>query len=132
MILKGGCLCGQIRYETDAEPVMTMLCHCKNCQKQSGGAFSVNICVPMAALAVHGTLKTYEDHGDSGNPKLRHFCPDCGSPIMSEIAAFQDFAILKAGTLDDTAGFIPTTEFFCDSAQGWVELAGERKKIPRQ
>jgi hypothetical protein len=36
----GGCLCGQIRYETKAEPMMTGVCHCKNCQKQGGSAFS--------------------------------------------------------------------------------------------
>ena len=36
----GGCLCGQVRYETKAEPMMTGVCHCKNCQKQAGSAFS--------------------------------------------------------------------------------------------
>jgi hypothetical protein len=129
---KGGCLCGQIRYVTEAEPVMTLLCHCRNCQKQSGGAFSVNLCIPMAGLTVHGTLKTYEDVGDSGNAVLRRFCPDCGSPIMTEIAAMSGIALVKAGTLDDPVGITPTAEFFCDSAQGWLELAGERKKIARQ
>ncbi|MEC8526956.1 MAG: aldehyde-activating protein, partial [Pseudomonadota bacterium] len=36
----GGCLCGQVRYETKADPLMTGVCHCKNCQKQAGSAFS--------------------------------------------------------------------------------------------
>jgi hypothetical protein len=132
MFLKGGCLCGQLRYAAEAEPLMTLLCHCKNCQKQSGGAFSVNICIPMAALTFHGTLKTYEDHGDSGNMVLRRFCPDCGSPIMSEIAASPGLAILKAGSLDDTVDVNPAMEFFCDSAQLWVERGDKRKKLARQ
>src|SRR3974390_745785 len=38
--MRGGCLCGQIRYSANAEPVLLAVCHCKNCQKQAGTAFS--------------------------------------------------------------------------------------------
>jgi hypothetical protein len=34
----GGCLCGKIRYElnADAEPIYNVICHCFNCKKASG------------------------------------------------------------------------------------------------
>ena len=35
----GGCLCGAVRYATNAEPVFAGNCHCKDCQRSSGGAF---------------------------------------------------------------------------------------------
>src|SRR5215213_10062878 len=37
----GGCLCGSVRYESEAEPVLTAACHCRHCQKQTSSAFSI-------------------------------------------------------------------------------------------
>lgn len=83
--LAGGCLCGAVRYESDAQSVVTAVCHCKHCQKQSGSAFSVIIGVPKGALDFHGKpLAVFHDVGDSRLPVRRKFCPDCGSPILSE------------------------------------------------
>lgn len=39
--IEGGCLCGAVRYTCAAEPVMTAICQCTHCQRQSGSAFSV-------------------------------------------------------------------------------------------
>lgn len=125
MAMTGGCLCGKVRYTVDAAALFQVACHCTNCQKQSGSAFSVNLGVRKAALALTGTLKTFTDHGDSGNPVLRRFCPKCGSPILSEIAADAGIAILKAGTLDDTSAVKPQRHIFCVSRQGWVALPGD-------
>ena len=50
--IEGGCLCGQVRFSGDAEPVFQAICHCKNCQKQAGTAYSVIVGVPRGALTV--------------------------------------------------------------------------------
>ena len=39
--MTGGCLCGQVRYSANTEPAFVGVCHCRNCQKQTGTAFSV-------------------------------------------------------------------------------------------
>lgn len=57
----GGCLCGQVQYELDGEPVATALCHCTNCQRQSGAAFSVNLLIAESQLTLQGDLTTFED-----------------------------------------------------------------------
>src|SRR5437868_9864366 len=77
----GGCLCGKVRYSSNADPVMTAVCHCRNCQKQAGTAFSIIVGIPRANLSVTGALKDFVDKGDSGLPVHRNFCPDCGSPV---------------------------------------------------
>jgi len=41
MSLTGQCLCGIITYELKNPPEMTRVCHCKNCQRQAGSAFSL-------------------------------------------------------------------------------------------
>ena len=122
MHLTGGCLCGQVRYTISADPVFVGVCHCTNCQKQSGAAYSVNVGVRQDALELQGTLKTYVDHGDSGRQVLRRFCPDCGSPVITDAEAIPGMHIVKAGTLDDSSGLRPQRQIFCASKHPWVPL----------
>src|SRR5258708_5652311 len=112
----GGCLCGKIRYSAEADPVFTAVCHCKNCQKQAGTSFSVIVAVPAPTLSVTGPLKTFDDTGDSGKPVHRRFCPDCGSPITTDVDAMPALTFIKAGTLDDTSLLKPTMEIYFRSA----------------
>ena len=78
---------------------------------------------------MQGALKTFNDLGDSGQTVYRRFCPECGSPILSEADALPGVAIIKAGTLDDTSWLKPGMEIFCDSAQPWVQLGGDRQRF---
>ena len=131
MKIEGGCLCGKVRYSADVEPTLVGVCHCKNCQKASGTAFRVVFAVPTPALSVQGALKTFNDHGDSGNTVHRRFCPECGSAITTEREARPDVTIVTAGTLDDSSWVKPGMQIFCDSAQSWVHLGGDMKTFPR-
>ena len=63
--MTGGCLCGQVRYSANTEPAFVGVCHCKNCQKQTGTAFSVLVGIPKTAMSVQGQLKTFHDTGDT-------------------------------------------------------------------
>jgi hypothetical protein len=119
----GGCLCGGVRYASEAEPVLTALCHCRHCQKQTSSAFSVLVALPKGSLRTEGqALAAFEDVGDSGLPVIRRFCPQCGSAIMTEIAATTDLDWLKAGTLDDPTWLRPQMNIWCSSAQPWVSM----------
>ena len=128
MSLTGGCLCGQVRYTISADPLFTGICHCTNCQKQSGAAFSVNVGVKAEALSVTGDLKTYVDHGDSGKEVLRRFCPSCGSPIISDAAAYPGIRIIKAGTLDNASSLNPQFNVYWRDHQAWIEELGHLPK----
>lgn len=132
--IEGGCLCGKIRYAGVAEPLATVLCHCINCQKQSGGAYSLNLVMPKGSLDIQGELTTYVDTGDSGKPLDRNFCGRCGSVITSEPSVMANITVLKAGTLDDASWVRPVMEIYCDSAQPWtrerVEMQSHAKMMP--
>jgi hypothetical protein len=80
------------------------------------------IAVAKSALTVQGRLKTYESKGDSGQPVLRKFCPECGSPITTEVAFLPELTLINAGTLDDTSWLDPKMHIFCDSAQRWSPI----------
>lgn len=129
--LVGGCLCGQVRYRAQADPALVAVCHCKNCQKQAGTAFSVVVGIPKSALSIKGELKTYLDTGESGKAVERNFCPNCGSPITSNAAVMPELTIIKAGSLDDTSWLNPTMHVYCDSAQWWTRIPTDATKFPR-
>ena len=129
----GHCLCGEIAYEFDGDPLMSGVCHCKNCQRQAGTAFSVLAGVASANFRLtKGELKVYEDTGDSGNKVLRKFCGNCGSPIVSALSGQADTVYIKAGTLDDTSILNPAFHIWCDSAQHWVTIPEGVARMARQ
>ena len=128
--ISGGCLCGSVRYTSDAEPIMTAICHCENCQRQTGTSFSIIIGVPEDSITFHKkeTLTEYIDYGQSGKKIRRHFCNKCGSPILSLVENAPGLGIIKAGTLDDKSWLKPASQFWCSTAQPWVELSEELEK----
>jgi hypothetical protein len=99
MEIKGGCLCGAIRYTAEANPTSATVCHCRDCQKFTGSVFAALVRVPKDALTINGTLKTFSSIGGSGNPIFRHFCPECGSSIAEESAMRPDSIVLKSERL---------------------------------
>ena len=87
--LDGRCLCGSVTYTCDAEPAFTAVCHCTDCQRQTGTAFSVVVGVPADAFHVSGdTLASVTTVGEAhGGESKRNFCSACGSPIYTDSAA---------------------------------------------
>jgi hypothetical protein len=131
MKIEGGCLRAKVRYSADAEPSFVGVCHCTNCQKGSGSAFNIVVALPKPSLSVAGALTTFEGRGDSGKATYRRFCPVCGSPVIDEAEIMPNVVMIMAGTLDDPNWVGPAVEIFCDSAQPWVSLGGERQRFPK-
>lgn len=129
--ITGGCLCGKVRYSAGVDPTFTAVCHCRNCRKASGSAFSIVVGVPPASLSVQGELKTFGDKGDSGKAILRRFCPDCGSAVLDEAEVMPGVVMVQVGTLDDPGWVKPTMQIYCDSAQPWVQLGGEIQRFAK-
>lgn len=131
----GQCLCGAIKFELASDPAMSIVCHCKNCQRQAGSAFSTISGLPKDDLKfTQGEVKTYEDSSsESGEgPVFRHFCGNCGSPIYSETPGQPGMVFLKTGTLDDTSGFTAMAHIWCDSKQDWFEVPEGMPQVGRQ
>lgn len=129
--IRGGCLCGAVRYSANADPVFIGICHCRDCQKFSGSPFAVVVAVRKPELSVSGETSTYTKDGDSGQPIHRRFCPTCGASLMDEADALPGVVMLSAGSLDDAAWVQPRVQIYCDSAQPWVELGGDMQRFAR-
>ena len=122
--IRGGCLCGAVRYESQAEPAMIAVCHCATCQKNTGSAFSLNLGIPQDSVTINGdTLVTYEDRsGASGKTFYRSFCSRCGSPISGKGDAYAGLVFIKAGTLDDSSWLKPDAHIWCSEKQPWFAI----------
>lgn len=127
--LSGGCNCGAVRYTLAAPPFAVVACHCSNCRRQSGAAFSVNLVVRADAMEVEGDLTTYVDQDtESGQPVERQFCGACGSPIRSVPRSSPMIVAVKAGTLDKPQEFAPGMHIWTSSALPWVTIPAD---LPR-
>jgi hypothetical protein len=119
--ITGRCMCGSVSYSAEADPVVQAVCHCTDCQRQTGSPFTVVVGVPRAALTVQGsTLASFTTVGeDHGGDTERNFCSACGSPLFSVAAVAPELALIKAGSLDDASWLEPAAEFWTSSAQPW-------------
>ena len=78
MSAAGGCLCGDIRYRADAEPLWICHCHCEKCRKQTGSAVATYVGFPAGSVT---WLAAEPTRYRSSNDVERSFCPTCGSTI---------------------------------------------------
>lgn len=117
--IHGGCLCGAIRYEASAEPILTRTCWCRTCQYLASGNSTINVVFPKDAVTFTGPLKDFASSADSGNRMHRGFCPDCGTHITSESEARPQLVIIRAGTLDDPAIAKSGGVIWTKSAPAW-------------
>ena len=122
--LTGGCLCGAIRYTIDAQVTGLRACHCRNCQKHSGTAGSVNAVVPTGQFRItKGATKKYQDSAtQSGRTLSRHFCAECGSSIYSQRNPDPGFLVVRAGSLDDSSSMKITSNIWTATAPPWAYI----------
>ena len=119
----GGCLCGALRYESAGEPVFSLQCHCRDCQRSSGTAYIAAIRVPASGFRItQGAPKRYVAKADSGNEITRVFCGDCGSPLYVQVSPRPDIIGIRVGSLDDPSGFRAEADIFVGSAQPWDHM----------
>jgi hypothetical protein len=95
-------------------------CHCRDCQRASGGAFVSVVVVPSAAFKLsRGEMRYYATPGFFGANTQRGFCAECGSPILGKSDAAPQFVGIKVSSLDDPSWFKPQMDLFISEAQPW-------------
>jgi hypothetical protein len=127
---KGGCLCGKIRYEASAEPMMSAHCQCRDCQRMGPGHASF-IVFSDSALKVSGAPKYHDSKAESGNTASRGFCPNCGSWVLGKSSGFPGMLTVSAGTLDEPARVSPQMVVWNVRANPWDHLDVALPKFPK-
>ena len=117
--LSGGCACGNIHYDFDGELAMAVHCHCRDCQRSSGSGSAAIFAANRNDIQLTGKTSSYQYTGDSGEAVVRHFCPNCGSPLFSDVKILPDLMFMRIASLDDPSQIRPSMHIYCDSSQVW-------------
>ena len=129
---RGQCLCGQVSFTIDAEPLGARMCWCRDCQRIACGSATVNVVFPEAAVRYEGEMSTIRLTADSGNTVERGFCPQCGAQMYSKTLAPSGLPMrVRAGTLDDPELIAPTAIIWTASAPGWAILDPDLPHYPK-
>ncbi|WEK47278.1 MAG: GFA family protein [Candidatus Andeanibacterium colombiense] len=121
--IAGGCRCGAVRYRIDADTMPPVYaCHCTRCQTASGSAFAVQMPVRVEQLTVEGEVISVALPTVNGAVSTIRHCPVCLTRLYGTGSAFPAIAIVRAGTLDDSAGLSPAMHLFTGTKQPWVAL----------
>jgi hypothetical protein len=114
--LAGGCQCGAVRYRLTADPTGNSICHCRMCQKASGGPLMAFGGVRMAEFIVtHGAISTFQ----SSDIAERGFCAQCGTPLTYR-GLGADRISVTLGSLDDPNEVEPTGQLGVESRVRWL------------
>ena len=116
--MTGGCQCGRVRYEVHVVNDDAYWCHCRMCQKATGGIAAAFVQVPHGAL----TWLTEPDWYQSSPIARRPFCSACGTPLGFDFIERGDNIDLTVGSFDDPSRFKPVAHAGAESIhEAWLD-----------
>ena len=122
-IFEGGCSCGAVRYRLTSAPMFVHCCHCRDCQKQTGGAFAINALIETDRIELLGDAPVpISMPTGSGRPHEVHRCPTCEVAVWSDYGRRPSLRFVRVSTLDDPTALEPDVHIFTRSKVAWVGL----------
>ncbi len=119
--LKGGCLCGGVRFEVTEPLVVASYCHCTRCQRRTGGGSSAQARIAPGSLHVtHGEDLVQSYDPPDGFSKL--FCASCGGALWSRNPVDHEMISIRLGTFDTDPGIRPSYRQFVTYAAPWEPI----------
>ncbi|WP_270919491.1 GFA family protein [Parasedimentitalea psychrophila] len=116
---EGSCLCGSVQVSAVALPLLTLACHCRDCQRLSASAYSLTTMFPRDSFSCTGELIT----GGLGSSRRTHyFCKSCLNFVYSQIAAADQRINLRTSVLNDATSFKPFVELMTDEKMSWADV----------
>lgn len=108
-VYSGQCLCGKVQLSVRGEPLRVGICHCANCRKESGSAFTYCAAWPADAFEAVGATREF---------KGQHFCPGCGARLF---AVDDREAEIQLGILSQApTGLVPSYELWTKRREPWL------------
>ncbi|MBK6806606.1 MAG: GFA family protein [Betaproteobacteria bacterium] len=108
-VFAGRCQCGKVRVSVRGEPMRIGICHCANCRKESGSAFTFYAVWPARA---------FERVGETSEFNGQHFCSRCGSRLFS---IDDREAEIKLGILSEApTSLVPSYELWTKRREPWL------------
>lgn len=123
--MTGGCQCGRVRYEVELANDDAYWCHCRMCQKATGGIAAAFVQAPENGVRWLSGPDWYQ----SSRIAHRPFCSHCGTPLGFAFLDGKGGIDLTVGSFDDPSGFTPILHAGAESLhEAWLDT----RDLPRQ
>jgi len=118
--MTGGCQCGNVRYTVRVDSDDAYLCHCRMCQRATGG-----VSIAFKNVARGDVTWEREPERFASSPIARRgFCASCGTPLTFE-GNGSDRMDLTIGSFDDPYRFRPTEHSGFEGVhEAWLDTRG--------
>lgn len=121
-VTQGSCLCGDVTYEVEGEPMFMQSCHCSRCRRSRGAAHGTNIFYKAGGFRwTHGE----ELVADFKVPEAKYygvaFCRHCGSAVP-RVSREREIVVIPAGGLDTDPGMRTQRHIFTRYKAPWFEI----------
>lgn len=124
-ILTTRCNCGALSATCIGPPIRVSVCHCLDCKRRTGSAFSWNARFFLAQVRVEGEAASWRQAGPSGATTTRRFCPLCGVTIAYASDVEPDVVAIPCGTFADPGILVPDRTAWPERRNRWVEITAE-------
>ena len=119
--ISAACYCGAVKVCSAAERQSIVHCHCGECRRLSGAAFTTWVSVPRQAVSISGeaSLSSFQV-----TPNVtRHFCKVCGSHVYSTDLRLPKIAGLPAGVIEGGLLALPQAHYFVGHKAKWHTIS---------
>jgi hypothetical protein len=120
-VIRGGCLCGGVRFEVTLPFRRANHCHCSRCRKHSGtfGLSQGRIGrSQFRLLAGEELIRVFRPHGG----KVKAFCGECGSSLFGGDWPEGEELSIRLGSLDGDPQIRPQYHTYVGSRAPWDVL----------
>ena len=116
------CHCKQLTYQYTGKPYCCYACHCTDCQRASGSAFTSNMIVDHADISLisgYASEMTYTHNNDQLQVTC---CRSCATDLFLFFNSRPAIATILTGTFILQHWFSPVAHIWTDSAVSWLKL----------
>lgn len=119
----GSCLCGDISWEVDGQPLLISNCHCSMCRKTHGSAFATHLHFPAHVFrwtSGEANVGNYRSPRGGDFP----FCPRCGSQVAAPMEGAESVG-MPAGNVEGEIDRRLDRHIFVGSKAVWYDITDD-------
>lgn len=116
------CHCGALTVACRGEPRKVSLCHCEQCQRRTGSAFSVAVFYERDQVETRGETTSYARSSASGFAVDFRFCPACGTNLLWYPARMPALVGVALGGFADRDFAMPEQAVWAAEGHRWISL----------
>jgi hypothetical protein len=115
---EGGCLCGQVRWRAAGSALNTRVCHCRLCQRATGGPFFARAMFPPDRFE-----RTGETVAWNTSPRVQRLaCARCGTPMFALPSDPPARIAVSITTCDDRHALRPDCHIWVGEKVVWLAI----------